>query len=62
MRALVIAASAACRLCRPRSAAGRYSSSTHPLPRPSGDWNDDHYEVLADGVVVGRLFVLWSAT
>jgi hypothetical protein len=23
--------------------------------RPSGDWNDDDYDVLADGVVVGRI-------
>jgi hypothetical protein len=22
--------------------------------RPSGDWNDDDFDVLADGVVVGR--------
>jgi hypothetical protein len=26
------------------------------LNRPSGDWNDDDYDVLADGVVVGRIF------
>jgi len=24
--------------------------------RSSGDWNDDNYDVLADGVVVGRIF------
>jgi hypothetical protein len=24
--------------------------------RPSGDWSDDDYDVLADGVVVGRIF------
>jgi hypothetical protein len=24
--------------------------------RPSGEWNEDDYDVLADGVVVGRLF------
>jgi hypothetical protein len=24
--------------------------------RPSGDWNDDDYDVLADGAVVGRIF------
>jgi hypothetical protein len=24
--------------------------------RPSGKWNDDDYDVLEDGVVVGRLF------
>jgi hypothetical protein len=23
--------------------------------RPSGEWNDDDYDVLADGVVVGRM-------
>jgi hypothetical protein len=23
---------------------------------PSGEWNDDDYDVLADGVVVGRIF------
>jgi hypothetical protein len=24
--------------------------------RPSGEWNDDDYDLLADGVVVGRTF------
>jgi hypothetical protein len=24
--------------------------------RPSGEWNDDDYDALADGVVVGRIF------
>jgi hypothetical protein len=24
--------------------------------RPSGQWNDDDYDVLADGVVLGRIF------
>jgi hypothetical protein len=24
--------------------------------RPSGKWNDDDYDVLADGAVVGRIF------
>jgi hypothetical protein len=23
--------------------------------RPSGEWNDDDYDMLADGVVVGRI-------
>jgi hypothetical protein len=23
--------------------------------RPSGDWNDDDFDVLADGAVVGRI-------
>jgi hypothetical protein len=25
------------------------------LPAPTGEWNDDDYDVLADGVVVGRI-------
>ncbi len=24
--------------------------------RPSGEWNDDDYDVVADGIVVGRIF------
>jgi hypothetical protein len=24
--------------------------------RPSGEWNDDDYDVLADGTIVGRIF------
>jgi hypothetical protein len=24
--------------------------------RPSGEWNEDDYDVLADGTVVGRIF------
>ena len=24
--------------------------------RPSGEWNDDDYDVLADGEVVGRIY------
>jgi hypothetical protein len=24
--------------------------------RLSGEWSEDHYDVLADGVVVGRIF------
>ena len=24
--------------------------------RPSGDWNDDDYDVVANGAVVGRIF------
>ena len=24
--------------------------------RPSGEWNDGNFDVLADGVVVGRIF------
>jgi hypothetical protein len=26
-------------------------------PRPSGTWKDDDYDVLADAVVVGRIFL-----
>ena len=26
--------------------------------RASGEWNDDDFDVLADGVVVGRIFAL----
>ena len=26
-----------------------------PLSRPSRQWNDDDYDVLADGEVVGRI-------
>jgi hypothetical protein len=43
----------------------RVESSFRPMPllilkracpRPSGQWNDDDYDVLADGAVVGRIF------
>ena len=27
------------------------------LSRPSGEWNDDDCDVLADGAVVGRIFL-----
>ena len=29
--------------------------------RPSGDWNDDDYDVLADGAVVGRILKVHAA-
>jgi hypothetical protein len=29
--------------------------------RPSGEWNDDDFDVLADGVVVGRIFKVNAA-
>jgi hypothetical protein len=32
-----------------------------PASRPSGEWNDDDYDVLADGAVVGRIFKANSA-
>jgi hypothetical protein len=31
-----------------------FRSSSNTPSRPSGEWNDDDYDVLADGVVVGR--------
>jgi hypothetical protein len=30
--------------------------------RPSGDWNDDDFDVLADGVVVGRIMKAAAVT
>lgn len=29
--------------------------------RPSGEWSDDYYDVLADDVVVGRIFKVHAA-
>jgi hypothetical protein len=29
--------------------------------RPSGEWNDDDYDVLADGLIVGRIFKVNAA-
>lgn len=29
--------------------------------RPSGEWNDDDYDVLADGAVVGRIMKVHAA-
>ena len=29
--------------------------------RPSGEWNDDDFDVLADGVVVGRIMKVTAA-
>jgi hypothetical protein len=29
--------------------------------RPSGRWNDEDYDVLADGAVVGRIFKVHAA-
>jgi hypothetical protein len=31
------------------------------VSRPSGGWNDDDFDVLADGAVVGRIFKANSA-
>jgi hypothetical protein len=28
--------------------------------RPSGEWGEDDYDVLADGVVVGRINISWT--
>jgi hypothetical protein len=35
-----------------------YSPAFNPTPasRPSAEWNNEVYDVLADGVVVGRIF------
>jgi hypothetical protein len=30
--------------------------------RPSGDWSDDDYDVLADGIVVGRILKVHPAS
>jgi hypothetical protein len=30
--------------------------------RPSGEWSDDDYDVLADGVVVGRIMKAAAAS
>jgi hypothetical protein len=38
---------------RPSSFLWRKRASASP---PSGEWNDDDYDVLAEGVVVGRIF------
>jgi hypothetical protein len=29
--------------------------------RPSGEWSDDDFDVLADGAVVGRIFKVHAA-
>jgi hypothetical protein len=29
--------------------------------RPSGEWHDDDFDVLSDGVVVGRIFKVHAA-
>jgi hypothetical protein len=29
--------------------------------RPSGEWNEDDYDVLAEGVVVGRIMKVHAA-
>ena len=31
------------------------------VSRPSGQWNDEDYDVLADGEVVGRIFQVHAA-
>src|SRR5262244_2993937 len=31
------------------------------VSRPSGDWNDDDYDALADGVIVGRIMKVHGA-
>jgi hypothetical protein len=38
---------------------------THPQARvhiaPSGEWNDDDYDVLADATIVGRIMKVHAA-
>ncbi|MGA7013305.1 MAG: hypothetical protein WBZ16_13310 [Pseudolabrys sp.] len=31
------------------------------LSRPSGEWNDDDFDVLADGVIMGRIMLAAAA-
>jgi hypothetical protein len=31
------------------------------VSRPSGEWNDDDYDVLAEGVAVGRIMKVHAA-
>jgi hypothetical protein len=31
------------------------------ISRPAGEWNDDDFDVLADGAVAGRIFKANSA-
>jgi hypothetical protein len=51
--------------CRPAFSATKASMTNEPAPlilkrasasRPSGEWNEDDFDVLADGVVVGGIF------
>jgi hypothetical protein len=51
-----------------RDAARRAASLTMALilkrasaSRPSGEWNDEDFDVLADGAVVGRIFKVHAA-
>jgi hypothetical protein len=37
-------------------AQGRLVLKRASASRPSGEWNDDDFDVLADGAVVGRIF------
>jgi hypothetical protein len=32
-----------------------------PASRPSGEWSDDGFDVLCDGVAVGRIFNVHAA-
>jgi hypothetical protein len=41
----------ALKILKPQTVTRRVCSAS----RPSGEWNDDDYDVLADGVVVGRI-------
>jgi hypothetical protein len=35
--------------------------SRAPASRPSGEWNEDGYDVLGEGAVVGRIFKVNAA-
>jgi hypothetical protein len=37
------------------------SSKGASASRPSGEWNDDDFDVLADGMVVGRIMKAYAA-
>jgi hypothetical protein len=32
-----------------------------PVSRPPAEWSDDDYDVVADGIVVGRIFKVHAA-
>ena len=49
----------------PRSAAVvrevKFADQRALASRPSGEWSDDDFDVLADGVVVGRIMKITAA-
>jgi len=40
---------------------GRHQPPSEPIVAPSGEWNDDDFDVLADSVVVGRIMKVHAA-